>query len=52
MAETSELLGIPMRTLSRRWSITRVKLYQHLLSDQGENDGNQLTNPFNAEQQP
>lgn len=36
MAETSELLGIPVRTLSRRWNMTRVKLYQHLISDQGE----------------
>jgi RNA polymerase sigma factor (sigma-70 family) len=36
MAETSELLEIPLRTLGRRWKTARVKLYRDLLAGPGE----------------
>jgi RNA polymerase sigma factor (sigma-70 family) len=33
MAETSELLSIPLRTLGRRWKMVRIKLYRDLWSE-------------------
>jgi RNA polymerase sigma-70 factor (ECF subfamily) len=33
MERSSELLGIPLRTLGRRWKMARVRLYRDLLSD-------------------
>ena len=33
LAETSDLLGIPLRTLSRRWKMVRVKLAEKLISE-------------------
>ena len=36
MAETSELLAVPLRTLGRRWKLVRVRLYRDLLSEPGE----------------
>ncbi len=38
MAETSELLGVPLRTLGRRWKLVRVQLYRDLLSEPGEQE--------------
>ncbi|MBL8812683.1 MAG: sigma-70 family RNA polymerase sigma factor [Planctomycetaceae bacterium] len=38
MAETSELLAIPLRTLGRRWKLVRVRLYRDLLSEPGEEE--------------
>jgi RNA polymerase sigma-70 factor (ECF subfamily) len=38
MAETSELLSIPLRTLGRRWKLVRVKLYKDLLSEPGSEE--------------
>lgn len=35
MAETSELLAIPLRTLGRRWKLVRIRLYRDLLSEPG-----------------
>lgn len=36
MAETSELLNIPLRTLGRRWKLVRVRLYKDLMCEPGE----------------
>ena len=33
MEQSSQLMGIPLRTLGRRWKMARVKLYRELLSD-------------------
>ena len=33
MEQSSELLGIPLRTLGRRWKMARIRLYRDLLSD-------------------
>jgi RNA polymerase sigma factor (sigma-70 family) len=38
MAETSELLEVPLRTLGRRWKLVRVRLYRDLMSEPGEED--------------
>ncbi len=38
MAETSELLAVPLRTLGRRWKLVRVRLYRDLLSEPGEDE--------------
>lgn len=43
MAETSALLDIPLRTLSRKWKTVRVRLYRDLLceNDDGEFESNE-----------
>ncbi len=33
MEQSSQLMGIPLRTLGRRWKMARVRLYRELLSD-------------------
>lgn len=38
MAETSELLNIPLRTLGRRWKLVRVRLYKDLMCEPGEEE--------------
>lgn len=38
MAETSELLAVPLRTLGRRWKLVRVRLYRDLLSEPGDDE--------------
>ena len=38
MAETSELLAVPLRTLGRRWKLVRVRLYRDLLSEPGQDE--------------
>ncbi len=40
MAEASGLLGIPLRTLGRKWKTVRVRLYRDLLDDGSHHDGN------------
>ena len=39
MNETSELLGLPLRSLGRRWKSVRIRLYRDLLMDPGETKG-------------
>ena len=36
MGETSELLGMPLRSLGRRWKSVRIRLYRDLLMDPGD----------------
>ena len=36
MGETSELLGLPLRSLGRRWKSVRIRLYRDLLMDPGD----------------
>ncbi len=36
MGETSELLGLPLRSLGRRWKSVRIRLYRDLLVDPGD----------------
>lgn len=36
MGETSELLGVPLRSLGRRWKSARIRLYRDLLMDPEE----------------
>ena len=39
MGESSELLGIPLRSLGRRWKAVRVRLYRDLLMDPADTAG-------------
>ena len=39
MADASELLCIPLRTLGRRWKTVRVRLYRDLLCDSADESG-------------
>lgn len=42
MAEASDLLSIPLRTLGRRWKTVRVRLYRDLLCDAASEPGDAL----------